>query len=83
VLGERSKIKSRAMERRKKEYLAGKAAQTENCLLAKVVRCPDHFADVQVAYDLKAFRGKMPEGGKKSDLMLQERTHTSQIWYTP
>jgi hypothetical protein len=51
MLSERSEIKRITMERRKKEYLAEKAAETEikNCPLAKGVHCPDHFADVQAA----------------------------------
>jgi hypothetical protein len=36
-----------------------------------------------LAYDLKVFGGKMPEGAKSSDLVLQERAYTSPIWYTP
>ena len=47
VLTERAKIKKKTMQRRKKEYFAAKAAETENCLFARAVRCPDHFADVQ------------------------------------
>ena len=37
------------MGRRRKEYLAQKAAwvETKNCLLAKGVRCPSWFVDVQ------------------------------------
>ena len=46
---ERSKIKRRTMERRKKEYLASEAAWQEikNCLLAGGISCPKCFADVE------------------------------------
>ena len=36
-----------------------------------------------LAYDLKVFGGKMPEGATNSNLVLQERAYTSPIWYTP
>jgi hypothetical protein len=36
-----------------------------------------------VAYDLKVFGGKLPEGATADVLTLQERAYTSPIWYTP
>ncbi len=36
-----------------------------------------------VAYDLKVFGGKLPEGATDDALTLQERAYTSPIWYTP
>jgi hypothetical protein len=36
-----------------------------------------------VAYDLKVFGGKLPEGATDAALTLQERAYTSPIWYTP
>ena len=36
-----------------------------------------------LAYDLKVFGGKLPEGATDSNLVLQERAYTSPIWYTP
>lgn len=36
-----------------------------------------------VAFDLKVFGGKLPEGATDAVLSLQERAYTSPIWYTP
>ncbi len=36
-----------------------------------------------VAFDLKVFGGKLPEGATDAVLTLQERAYTSPIWYTP
>lgn len=48
VLTERSKIKHRTMERRRKAHLAAKAAEAENrtCLLAKCDCCQKCFDDL-------------------------------------
>lgn len=58
VLTERSKIKRRTMERRKKEYLAAKAAWVEvrNRLLAQSVRGPESFEDLHRSPALREIR---------------------------
>ena len=55
VLSERSKIKRRTMERRKRDYLPQRAAwpRTQNCLLAKSGACPKSFADGQARASMR------------------------------
>ncbi|PHR81301.1 MAG: hypothetical protein COA59_16130 [Colwellia sp.] len=36
-----------------------------------------------VAFDLKVYKGKMPEGATQADLVRQERAYSSPIWYSP
>jgi hypothetical protein len=45
LLTERSKIKRKAMERRN-TWPRERQVRAKNCLLAKGLRCPDHFANV-------------------------------------
>jgi hypothetical protein len=72
VLSERSKIKRRTMERRRKEYLAQKAAwaETQNCLLAKSGACPKYFDDLHSF--VRAGTYAMPEGAAPHVIILTD-----------